>query len=270
MNLPIPGFLVELLAPDRWPTFAFVSARVGGLMIAAPLWSLSALPRVARAAIALLITILLLPLAPTAAMPEQAIELPLPLAMEFLLGLAVGLTAAMLVQGASLAGEVISIQMGLSLGPVLSPMAEPQPAGVGQIQSTLALLIFVLTNGHLVLLRGLAASLQALPPGHPFAFTDGAAGILALFGRLFALALSAAAPVMVTLILVNLAMALLHRAVPQINTMMVAFPLSIGIGLVMVGAALPLIAATIGGWMQGLDSNVQAVLDAFRPLGGGS
>jgi flagellar biosynthetic protein FliR len=261
----IPDPLQHALAPDRWPTFALLTARLGGLMLVAPLWSMSALPRAARAALTVVLAVALLPSVAPAPLTERLLDLPLPIAMELLVGLVIGLTAAVVVQAAALAGEVVAIQMGLSIGPALTPMPDVQQSGVGQLQTLLALLVYVAVGGHHTLLRGLADSLQALPPGAPLALERGVTVTAMLPGALFACALSAAAPVMVALLLVNVALALLSRAVPQLNAMMVAFPVSIGLGLLMTGLSLPMVAGVVASWMDRLPETVTRVLGGFAP-----
>jgi flagellar biosynthetic protein FliR len=202
-------------------------------------------------------------------MPEQVLELPVPLAMEMLLGLAIGLVAAVVVHGAALAGELVSLQMGLSLGPALAPLPDFENSGVSQLQSLLALSIYVGVGGHLMLLRGVADSLQTLPPGAPIALDQGAAAVTAMVGAVFTSAVRTGAPVIVTLLVTNVALAILSRAVPQLNAMMVSFPLTIAIGLIMVGAALPMAAGTLDGWMRDLPLRVAEVTGAFHTVPAG-
>jgi flagellar biosynthetic protein FliR len=261
----IPDFVTQALAPDRWPTFALITARLSGLMLAAPLWSMTALPRASRAAVTVLFALLLLPLAPQTPLPERVLDLPLPVVMELLVGIVIGLTAAVIVQGVALGGEILSLQMGLSLAPVLSPTPDVQVSGIGQIKSYLALLIYLAIGGHLILLRGLADSLRILPPGAPMDFVSGAHAGTMLVSGLFSTAIRAAAPVMVTLLLANAALAIMSRAVPQLNAMMVSLPLTFGIGMLMIGVSLPIVASAIGGWMQALPGSVDAVVNSFRP-----
>jgi flagellar biosynthesis protein FliR len=259
----IPDLLGQMLAPGRWPAFVLVSARLSGLMLTAPLWSMTNLPRLARAAITVLLAVMLLPSVPATRLPDEMLALPLPLALELVVGLVIGLTAAILVQGVALAGEVISLQMGLSLAPQLAPMPDLQVSGVGLILSNLVVLIYVGIGGHLMLLRGLADSLRTLPPGLPMDLAGGRDAAVAV-GGMFRCAVSAAAPVMVTLLIAEVTIALLSRAVPQINAMMISFPVSIGVGLVMTGAALPFVAASIEGWMHQLPGSVDALVGALR------
>jgi flagellar biosynthetic protein FliR len=261
----MPEILRQLLDPDRWPVFVLITARLGGLMLTAPLWSMTTMPRSVRAAITVVLAGVLLPLAPTVALPEQMIELPLPVALEIVVGLVIGLTATVLVQGAALAGEVVSLQMGLSMGGALAPLPDLPIEGVAQLYSHLAVLIYVSLGGHLVLLQGLAESLRALPPGAPLGLVQGGSAMAGLVGALFGSALGVAAPVMVTLLMVNAALSVLSRAVPQLNAMMVSLPLTIGVGLVTLGLALPLVGGAIAGWMTGLPSDVARALGAFTP-----
>jgi flagellar biosynthetic protein FliR len=253
----------QVLAPGRWPAFVLVSARLSGLMLTAPLWSMTNLPARARAAITVLLSIVLLPSVPATKLPEELLALPLPFAMEMVVGIVIGLTAAILVQGVALAGEIISLQMGLSLAPQLAPMPDLQVSGVGLILSNLVLLIYVGIGGHLMLLRGLADSLQTLPPGLPMDLAGGRDTVVAA-GGVFRCALSTAAPVMVTLLLAEISVALLSRAVPQINAMMISFPVAIGVGLIMTGAALPFLATSIEGWMHQLPGSVVTLLGALQ------
>lgn len=259
----MPSVLTLALAPDAWPTFALIATRLGGLMMVAPVWSAATIPRLVRTAVTVLLSLLLLPLAPRAALPDSSYLLPLLLALEFTVGVVIGLTAAVLVQGIALAGEVISLQMGISLGPALAPTADLQVAGIGELHGTLALFIYLSLGGHLVLLHGVAESLRECPPGMMISMSGGATQAASLIGTLFLTALRAAAPVMLTLLLTNVAMALLHRAVPHLNTMMVALPLTVLVGLAVLGAALPIVGTSIAGWMGALPQQVDAALESL-------
>ncbi|MFO1200800.1 MAG: flagellar biosynthetic protein FliR, partial [Burkholderiaceae bacterium] len=77
-------------------------------------------------------------------------------------------------------------------------------------------------------------------------------------------AVSAAAPVMVALLLTNVALGILSRAVPQLNAMTVSFPLSIGVGLLMFSVSLPIVASVITGWLHGMPEDVRALLSHLQ------
>jgi flagellar biosynthetic protein FliR len=260
----MPEALSAALVPGNLPTFAFVLTRVGGMTSTAPMWTMSGVPRQVRAAVAVLLSLMLFPLAPRVQVPELLAVLPVGLALEFLIGVVIGLTAAVFVHAVTLAGEVLALQTGLSLGSAVSPLSDALVPGVGQLKSFMALMIYLGLDGHLALLRGLADSMAALPPGGGFSF-DAVPGLAVHFlGTVYTSALMAAAPAIVALLLVNVAIGITSRVVPQLQAILVLFPVSIGIGLLMVGIALPTVASVVAGWMNGLPEQIAEVLGALR------
>jgi flagellar biosynthetic protein FliR len=257
--------LVEALAPINWPTFAFVSARVAGLMSVAPLWAMTVVPARLRGAIAVVLTLALVPLVPAVQLPIDGPSLVVPLAGELLLGLAIGLSAACFLYGVAVAAEVISLQMGLSLGAAIGGMNNIGSPGIGQLQGQFVLAVYVAVGGHLILLTGLARSLLAIPPGSPLDLLEGGRFVVSLGSGVFATAVQVAAPMMVTLLVANLALAVVNRAVPQLNTMMVAVPVTVAVGLIAIGATLPMASGFVSEWALGLGRDSDAVVQSFTP-----
>ncbi len=260
----VPEFLRTAWSPEHWPTFVLLTARIGGLMATAPLWSMTAIPARLRAAITVLIGLVLLPSTRPVPAPVDVVGFPLPVATEMVIGVAIGLVAAVIVHAATMAGEVVSLQMGLSLGPAYSPVPEMQVSGVAPFVSLMALFVYVAVGGHLVMLEGLAASIDVLPPGGGIDMAGGTR-LVAAAGQMFACSVTVAGPVMATLLLVNVALAILSRAVPQINAMLISFPVTIGVGLLMLAASLPMVSSTTAGWFGGVPAQVERTLDFLAP-----
>lgn len=267
MTTPQTGSIVEALQPAHWPTLVVVGGRFIGLMLAAPLWSMAGVPKSVRGALVLLYTLAVLPAVSETRLPPDFPGFVGPLATELMLGLAIGLTAAVFMAGVALAGEVASMQMGLSLGPALSGMQDAPVAGIGQLKSMLALVCYVTLGGHLVLLQGVARSLEVIPPGGAIDIVQGGRATASLAGTLFATGVQVAAPIMVSLLLANLGLAILARAVPQLNSMAVAFPVTIGLGFLAFGAALPFLGRLVADWVGRLPGSVAGTIGAFVPLG---
>lgn len=258
--------VLEFLAPIQWPMFALVSARVIGLMLTAPLWSMQAISARIRGAAAVVITLLLMPKVVASPLAMDGGLPILALVAEFLLGVAMGLTAAFFLHGLTVAAEVISLQMGLSLGVALGGMSDVGTPGIGQLYGQTALVIFAALGGHLLLVTGLAQSLEVLPPGSAMDAQRGGTHLLAMAGSVFVTAVRVAAPVMVVLLVTNLALALLNRAVPQLNTMMVAVPITVVVGLVALGATLLLFGGEVSRWVHAVDDGMGALVRSLRPL----
>src|SRR5690606_13737305 len=173
---------------------------------------------------------------------------------------------AVFLHGLTVAAEVIGLQMGLSQGAALGGMTEIGTPGIGQLYGQTALVVFATLGGHVVLIAALGSSLSALPPGAALDLAAGGRTVMSRLGGVFGVAVRVAAPVMVALLVTSLALALLNRAVPQLNTMMVAVPITIVVGLVGLGSTLLLFGAEVARWAEGLDNGVAPLLGSLRPL----
>ncbi len=265
----MPG-LLELVGPLDWPAFVLVSARVSGFFLAAPLWSTTGMPRSLRGSVAVVLSVVLMPLVtPVAPLPDDMMAMAFVLAGETLLGLAIGLTGSLLIHGVTIAGEVASLQMGLSLGQALGTVPEGATVGVGQLKGYFALLLYLSLNGHLVLYQSLASSFSAVPAGRAVLGVAGGLEVANLAGAVFSTGVRVAAPIIVALLLANLALAILGKAVPQLNVMMLSFPVMISIGLVTLGASLPFLASFLTGEIAGMPEHVRTTIRAFSAAGAG-
>ncbi len=260
MNL---ATLIEELVPSGWPTMILVSARVIGVMIMAPMWSMPVLPANTRVAAAVLLTLSLLPAAPTADVPDAVLSIPIPLAIEFLIGMSIGLATSVFIHGVALASEIVSVQMGLSIAGALAPSVGVTGPGLGAVQGIMAVAIYFIFGGHLMLIQGLADSLHIVPPGVGTLSEFGMRRVVEVGGTAFVTAVKIAGPLMVAMTLANAVLALLNRAVPQINAMMVAFPITIGLGFVVFVAALPFIMSAMREWVLAIPQDVRHVTDGF-------
>jgi len=259
-----PG-IADLLGIRDWPGFVLVSARVAGLFLVEPLWSMTAVPKTVRGAVAVVLSVVLLPtIHPVTALPDDMVAMAMVLAGETLFGVAMGMIGAFLLQGVVIAGEVASLQMGLSLGQALGSLPEGATVGVGQLQGYFAMSIYLILGGHLALYQALAASFATVPAGQAVRGIGGGREIVDLAGAVFSGGIRAAAPVLVALLLAHVALAILGKAVPQLNVMMVSFPVTISIGLVAFGATLPFLGAFLSATVGAIPEQVAGVVQAFR------
>jgi len=227
--------------PVADPTrFLLVLARVAGLLLGAPILGHLLVPVRVRAALALVLALALAPVVPAvAAAPATLAGLAGALAAESALGVLLGLVAEFVFAGVALGGEMAGLQMGFGLDGLIDPQARAEVTVVAQWQQLLALLVFLALDVHHLLLRALLASFASAPPGALALGALEVRGAVALAGELFALGVRVAAPVMIALLLTNTALGVLARTIPQLNAFVVGFPLTLGVGLVVLGAALP-------------------------------
>lgn len=242
-----PAF--DLFAPGSAAVLVLVAIRLTGLILIAPVFSARTIPARIRTAILLVLTVLLQPAALGAVPNLAAVALtPQACAGELLVGFALGMSAALFVGGAEVAGELMSAQIGLSGAAIFDPLSGGQTSALGQFTSLFAVTLLLALNAHLVMLDAIAESFHRLPVGGALHLADACRLLVREASVLFVLGVRFAAPIIGVIILANAALAVLGRAVPQLNVLSVAFPVQIGLGLLTLAAVIPFMAFVITGW----------------------
>lgn len=248
----------DLLLPQV-QRLALVFARVVGLFAVAPVFSNRFVPVTLRVALALACSLAVLPVLPPLATVGWARLMAL-VAAETLVGATAGFAATLVFAAVQFAGQLLDIDMGFGVAGLLDPGSGAPAAIVGSLHWILALLLFLSLDGHHGLLLVIAASYQAVPLG---GFTLGeapVAALLAMGGELFRSGLVLAAPVLATLFLTTVALAVVNRAVPQVNVFMIGLPVKAAVGLVTLLTLLPLYLAAMTRLLAGLLDRLYGLL----------
>jgi len=232
--------------------------RIGGVMIVAPLFSSEHVPARARAALALMIAVALAPVSGPAPEVATPVAIGLATAGELMIGLAIGFGARLIFVAVNMAGELADLQSGFGFAGMVSPQMGENVSVIGQLQMSVAWLIFLAANGHHIVLKGLSASLAALPLGSPPGFA--APALTHATATLIATAVRMAAPVVAAVLLADLALGLLTRAAPQMNLLAIGFPIKLAVGLWATLLALPLLATAERGLLWTMEQILSAVL----------
>lgn len=245
-------------APGSAATLVLFGTRIGGMMLVAPAFSASDVPRAVRVGLLVVLTVLLQPAA-LASLHAAPVLTATAFVSESLIGFAIGLGVALLVGAAETAGDVMAVQMGLSGASLLDPLDTTQSPVLGTLTRLFATTLLLTLNFHTVMLGALADSAARFPVGAPVSLQGGALAVLQLGGALFVLGVRFAAPVITAVLIANVALAVLGRAAPQLNILTVAFPLQITIGLFALLAALPAMARFFEGWSGTYDGMMSHV-----------
>ena len=213
--------------------FALVFFRLTGLFVSAPLFSGREVPREVKVGLGVLAALVVYPVVPVRLedLPRGLGGAAAAAAAELAAGLSLGFLATMLFSAFQLAGQHIGQQMGIALADVIDPFSESEVPVIGQFQNSLALLLYVAAGGHRLLVGAVAESFRTVPLGG-FRVTPELVGqLVRASGRILELSFQIAAPVLVALFLSTVALGFVARAVPQMNILMLSFPLQIGLGL---------------------------------------
>jgi flagellar biosynthesis protein FliR len=222
-------------------TFMLVFGRTGGLIISAPFWGSRAVPVVVRVWIAILLTVATFPVvnAPALAGGITMISVFFALLGEILLGLVLGWLAQMMFSAMRLAGQEIELKAGLGLIQLLDPHEGSHSGLFSTLFELLAGLLFFALNGHHLLLTALWSSYKVFPLAGDKSASRLLEGVVGSAGEIFAIALRLSAPVMIGLLLSDIILGLISRAIPQMNVFMVAQPLQFALALLLLILAIP-------------------------------
>lgn len=229
---------LHLLIP-QFQGFLVVLVRVAGILAALPMFGSRAIPTQIKVALAVGLAVTLLPFINLPRLPADGMTSSLGMASEFLIGLVIGLMVRSLFAGFELAGELMGSQMGFGVVQLFDPTSAHQVSVIAQYQIMMASLVFLSLNGHYMIVQAVADSFRLIAPFGASLSVALLDDVVRLSQGLFVVALKLAAPVVGVTLLVNLVMAMLGRAVSQLNVFILSYPITIACGLLVMSIALP-------------------------------
>lgn len=261
---PMMTDIVRLSAIDI-QAFLLALLRTGGFVAAAPAVSHRFVPVPVKVGLSLALA--------WALMPQVASQLPAPpehLASfailgvrETLTGVVIGFVFSLLFAGLQAAGELVGLQVGFGLANVYDTTSEQQIGVLGQFQLILGMLLFFAMDGHHLMLRAFFDSYSVVGLDGLVLGETGLDSLLHLSSTLFVIAIKAAAPVLASVFLTEIALGITARTVPQMNIFVVGFPIKIGVGLFVLAGSLPLFASLVGKLLLQLSASLDGLLAAL-------
>jgi flagellar biosynthetic protein FliR len=239
-------------------------ARPGMLVAAAPVFGGSYAPAPVRLGLAVLLALLVLPTAAPVPPLVTPVALGVVLARELVIGLALALALQAVLAGAALGGHLTGSQMMLSYGSTVDPQGGVRNTMTATLYTNLALLTCLGINAHHALVRALADSYVALPIGTGGIDASLVGTVVQMLGIVFVLGMRLAAPLIVVMLIVEVATALMARAAPSLNLLAVAPPLRVVIGLAALAAVVSLVPGVVARVAGGIGQLGLRAAEAFR------
>jgi flagellar biosynthetic protein FliR len=156
-------------------------------------------------------------------------------------GLSIGFAVRLVFASMELAGELVGFQMGLNFASFFDPSMNTQSSAVARFFSQMTSLLFVVMNGHLMVLMAVNKSFVAFPIDQNFLQALARMKLYKLGSDLFASALWIAMPMIGMLMFANLALGIISRVAPQLNIFAIGFPITLLVGLVGIAFTLPML-----------------------------
>lgn len=226
---------------DNAPTFFLIFARIFAMVSVAPLVGSEAVPGPARVGFTLLTTFVVFPVTQMPVPPDLGLSFVLLIVGEVFLGLIYGFMIQLVYAAFQTAGQFFSMQMGFSASMVFDPISQEEIPILGQFFNLGAMFLFLTTGAvQKLFLGGVQFSFQTISALQIAQARENWLGFMAgSVGTLFQQALVLSFPIMGTLLLVSVTMGLLAKAAPQMNLLMLGFPISISVALLLMFLVMP-------------------------------
>jgi flagellar biosynthetic protein FliR len=256
---------MPVISTEQAEAFFLIFIRVTAVMITIPVLGDASVPMRVKAGLSLMMAMILFPVMQTYVSNSSFDIFSLVLRMigEVLIGMAIGFGSRLIFAGIQLAGQLIGFQMGLSIANVIDPANNTQVSVISQFQYLVALLIFLLMDGHHIFIYAIADSIRVLPPLN-FHFSGPLLEVLInMMGKMFIVAIKVGAPIVAILFFLSIGMGLVARTVPQINIFVVGFPLQIAVGLIGIGVTIPLFIKIVETCFVDMKTEIGMLLNAM-------
>lgn len=234
---------VPELAGNQILAFVLVLGRIGPLFLLAPVLSASMLAARAKFIAAAALSLALTPIASHHhTIPTDPLAFALAFVHEATVGLAFALALGVLAAAVSAGASLIDTLSGFSLGASLDPVTGTQNAVLGQVYSLVAVMVFLVSGGVQLMVMGVARSYSLVPLGGLPPKSHLAALALQSLEAIPVMGLELVAPVLIALVVADVALGLLARAVPQMNALVLGLPAKVLLSFAVLSASLPFFA----------------------------
>ena len=251
--------------------FLLIMARVFAMIEIAPLVSSQSIPQQAKVALSVLCAFLVFPWVAAAGypIPDDALSYVLLLIGEALVGIIMAFFLAIIYVAFQVSGQLFSLQMGFGASSVFDPLAQVEIPLIGQLLNLVAMMLFIGVDGFQRLFYiGVVRSFQAVRAVDFVGVREGLlVGMLVRLSQLFQYSLVLAFPILGTLVLVYVAMGLLAKAAPQMNLLILGFPISISVSFMLIFVSMPFLADAFAAL---LDHAFDGLLEVLRLARGGA
>lgn len=235
--------ILNLYNVEEFKVYLLVLARFSVVIFMLPIFATKVVPRVVKTSLAMVLSLLLYSVVEvdSSMFPETVIETGLLILAELMIGVVLSLCIRFFLGAVQFSGQIIGFQMGFSMVNVVDPLTGANVSILEEISYWMTLLLFLIFNGHHIMILCIIESFEILPPG-VFVFGQPILEKLIEQGTLlFVLAIKIGAPVIAALLFTNVAFGLTGKFAPQMNIMIVAFPFQILVGLMLFGFSLEII-----------------------------
>ncbi|RKQ37499.1 flagellar biosynthetic protein FliR [Oceanobacillus halophilus] len=220
--------MLDAIYINSLPVFLLIFVRVLAFFVTMPLFSYRTIPMPFKIGLSFFVALIMFNTVDSSGLVFNEIYFFL-LAKEILVGLLIGLIAFIIVSAIQVAGGFIDFQMGFAIANVMDPQTGAQSPMTGQFFYMISLLFLLTVDGHHIIIDGIVNSYHFIELDRfiPFENRSIADFIINSFNHMFLIAFQMSVPIVGCLFLVDVALGIIARTVPQMNVFVVGLPLKI-------------------------------------------
>jgi flagellar biosynthetic protein FliR len=220
--------------------FLLILIRVGVILSIVPFFNSRVIPGLVKAGLVLVVAMVLFPVVDRDIMevPDTSWGIAQMILAEAIIGMILGLLVQVFFEGVRIMGQLVGFQTGFALTNILDPQSGIQVSILANMAYLVAMVLFLMMNGHHILIGALRESFEIIHVGHCRLSGSMVQEIMDLSAHMFGIAIKIGAPAIAALLFTKAAFGLAARLMPQMNIMIVAFPVQIVVGLFFFGISL--------------------------------
>ncbi|PXX46728.1 flagellar biosynthetic protein FliR [Undibacterium pigrum] len=247
--------LIALINSFIWPL-----TRILGLIAVAPPFGNNTVPVQIKISLGVVLALIVTPTLPTISnLDPISLNGILVLAQQLIIGVGMGFVMRVVFSSIELAGEVSGLTMGLGFATFFDPQTQGRSSAIAQFLVLTSTLLMLTMNVHLTMLAALVESFHTIPIA-----TTYQSGLnyqkLAIWGeQIFSVGMHLSLPIVAALLVANVALGILTRAAPQLNLFGIGFPITIGVGFLMVALIMPYLLLPIQNLFQSAIEMMQSL-----------
>lgn len=234
--------------------FFLVLVRMTAFIVSWPVFGEALVPAPLKILLGLVMALVLFPTLSLEAMDMssslQSMNILFLFVKEAFIGLCIGYLGRLFFYTMSIAGEIISVSMGISSAQLFNPALGSNSSVTDQFLVTLATLFFLAIQGHHLFISALHQSFDILPLSNQFISFGAFENFGVVAQGIMVMGVKMSAPVLISILIMNLIMAIVGRAVPQINVLITSLPVNILVGFLILIVSLPLIMMQMNDFLE--------------------
>lgn len=230
---------------NKYEIFLMILVRMTGLFLVTPIFSRNNIPNIMKIGFSFLCSIILVNVLDIEVLELAPYELIILSLKELLVGLMLGFISYLFFSSLYLAGQVIDMQIGFGMVNIFDPQNNIQVPVMGTYYYLISMLLFLIFDGHHILLDALVQSYEYIPVGQFKFINDIISQLIRILSKSFMLGFKISAPILASIFLADVLLGILAKTMPQMNVFIVGMPLKILVGLATIIITLPLFIATL-------------------------